>query len=105
MGRVDVELAREILRYFLRNPQAIDTQQGIARWRLLDQAIHHQMQQVSQAMEWLVTEGFLVRVPTTAPEDAVFRLNRERTEQTREFVEGKAEERRKAPGPKRLRRE
>lgn len=39
--RVDSKLALEILQYYLRHPEAADTLEGVARWRLLEQRIHH----------------------------------------------------------------
>ena len=62
MQRRPVEdIARDILSYFLRNPQAADDLEGIARWRLLRQTIHRDVEETSQALDWLVQHEFLSR--------------------------------------------
>jgi hypothetical protein len=71
------QLARDILSYFVRNPQAADTLEGIARWRLLEEAIHQSIEGTSQALSWLVSEGFLVEI-SIGGRNRVFRLNPER---------------------------
>lgn len=53
------EIARQILGYFLRNPQAADSLEGIARWRLLEEHIHRSLQQTDAALTWLVSRGYL----------------------------------------------
>lgn len=67
---------QEILRYFLRNPQAVDSLEGIARWRLMDERIHRDVEEIRQALRGLVARRLLVEesVPGAAP---VFRLNKE----------------------------
>jgi hypothetical protein len=80
------ERAKEILNYFVRNPRAADTVEGVARWRLLDQTIHRTVDETHQALEWLVAEGFLSRA-TTAGTGTIFSLNTERQAQARRFLE------------------
>jgi hypothetical protein len=70
-------LAREILAYFLRNPQSADDLHGITRWRLLDQMIHHALHDTRAALDLLVKEGFLTKESITGS-DPIFRLNSER---------------------------
>jgi hypothetical protein len=84
-------LAREILAYFLRNPQCADDLGGITRWRLLDQMIHHALQDTRAALELLVEQGYLTRESTTGS-DPIFRLNTERRDEALSFVEDKTEE-------------
>lgn len=71
---VDWSTVRDILRYFRRNPQAADTIEGVARWRLLDERIERNVTQVSRAIEWLVCRGFVVQ-EFTSPSTSIFRLN------------------------------
>jgi len=80
--------AREILAYFLRNPAAADSVEGIARWRLLEEAIHHKVLETQKALEWLVEQGFLIEVaePHTG---RLFRLNPERQGQAEALLEAK----------------
>ncbi len=58
---VDLKLAKDILRHYLRNPQVVDSLEGVARWRLLDERIHETVAEVQKALEWLVDQGFLER--------------------------------------------
>lgn len=98
--RFDRELARDIIRYYLRNPRALDTLEGIARWRLLDERIHRTIREVREATSWLIERGLL-------EEDAAGRrrligLNRERLEEARRFAGGEEEtegERESGSGP------
>lgn len=84
---VDLEVAQQILRYFRRNPNAADTVEGVARWRLLDERIRSNVESVVQAMAWLVSEGLLVSdARRFGP--AVFRLNTEEIEKAQAFLEG-----------------
>jgi hypothetical protein len=52
-------MAKEILRYFLRNPEAADSLEGIASWRLLDETIRRRVDDARDALDWLVAEGYL----------------------------------------------
>ena len=69
--------AMEILSYFTRNPQAADSLEGIARWRLLDEAIHRSVQETETALGWLVDRGYLIESsrPGIKP---IYRLNPDR---------------------------
>ena len=69
--------AREILSYFVRNPQAADTLDGIVRWRLLSEVVHRKVEETSVAIEWLVEQGLLLetRSPGVGP---IFSLNPEK---------------------------
>jgi hypothetical protein len=54
---------RQILSYFVRNPGAADSLEGIARWRLLEESIHRSVQETERALSWLVKEGYLLAIP------------------------------------------
>lgn len=84
-------LAREILAYFLRNPQSADDLHGITRWRLLDQMIHHALRDTRNALELLVKEGYLTKESITGA-DPIFRLNTDRQTDAQTFVNDEAEE-------------
>lgn len=62
----DVDQAREILQYFVEHPQASDDLEGIARWRLLQQHITWQVEQVRRALELLVHLDLLCQQETAA---------------------------------------
>lgn len=78
-------LAKEILAYFLRNPQCADDLHGITRWRLLDQMIHHALHDTRDALDLLVQQGFLTKESITGS-DPIFRLNSERQTAALSFV-------------------
>ena len=84
-------LAREILAYFLRNPQCADDLHGITRWRLLDQMIHHALQDTRAALDLLVTNGYLTKEGITGS-NPVFRLNTDKRSEALSFVKDKDEE-------------
>jgi hypothetical protein len=77
---------QEVLGYFFRNPKAVDTLEGIARWRLKDQAIRHSVVQTDKALRWLVVHRFLEETsgPGLAP---VFKLASDRIDAARDFLE------------------
>ena len=54
-------MVKEVVRHFLRHPQVVDTLEGIAHWRLLQESIHHTVEEVDEALEWLVSRELLVR--------------------------------------------
>jgi len=78
-------MAKEILGYFLHNPQAADSLEGIARWRLLEEAVQRRVESTDQALTWLVAHGFLRKV-STAGTGAIFSLNRERQAEAERFL-------------------
>jgi hypothetical protein len=69
-----IHTAKEVLRYFLRNPQTADNLEGVARWRLLSQAIHTSVEETNGVLEWLVREGYLLKIAPRSSEP-VFCLN------------------------------
>jgi hypothetical protein len=79
------EMAREILRYFLRNPQAADSFEGVARWRLIEEVVRRRVEGTHKALGWLVRHGFLREV-STAGTVAIFRLNPERQAEAERFL-------------------
>jgi hypothetical protein len=77
--------AREVLHYFVRNPQAADTLEGVARWRLLQEAVYRGLRETRQALDWLVARGYLKRVSTPHSE-GIYQLNLDRATQARHFL-------------------
>lgn len=75
----DLTVTRQVLSYFVRNPQAVDSLEGIARWRLLDEAIHVQVSAAREALGWLVARGVLREVAGPGHQP-VFSLDPERKE-------------------------
>jgi len=67
-------VAVEILSYFIRNPQAADGLESIARWRLLGEAIYRRVDETHAALEWLVARGFLIETSSSVV-SPIYRLN------------------------------
>ena len=51
----------EVLAYFLQHPAAADSLEGIARWRVQQESVPRIVEQVDQALAWLVKEQLLLR--------------------------------------------
>ncbi len=83
---VDFNVAREILRFYLRNPQAADAVEGLARWRLLDERIYSTLEEVTRAVSWLVSQGLLVKEPILSSKP-VFRFNESERTRSESFVQ------------------
>ncbi|MGH9447102.1 MAG: hypothetical protein ACRD3O_15410 [Terriglobia bacterium] len=58
----------DVLGYFLRNPQASDDLEGVARWRLPSEVIHRSVEETSLALERLVQDGFLLKLASLGSE-------------------------------------
>jgi hypothetical protein len=80
------ELAKQILAYFLRHPKGADDLRGVATWRLLDQMIHQTLEETRDALEWLVSEGYLISDSTTGSE-RIFRLNKDKRKEAEQYLE------------------
>jgi hypothetical protein len=78
------DIAKDVLEYFLRNPQAADDLEGVARWRLMSQMIYRDVEETSQALDWLVEKGLLTRI--SRPGSAFFRLQADQRAGAEAFV-------------------
>src|SRR5262249_48982539 len=78
-------IAREILSYFLRNPQAADTVEGIVRWRLLNEAVHRKVDETRIALARLVESGYLIQTPQVGI-DSIFMLNPEKRDDVQRLL-------------------
>ena len=78
-------MAREILRYFVRNPHAADSLEGVARWRLMDEMIHRKLRETEEALEWLTAQGYL-KASIAAGGTRTFRLNPEPGKDVERFL-------------------
>ena len=67
-------IAKEIMSYLYQRPMAADTLDGIAYWRLVQQAITKNVGLVEQALEQLVREGKVAK-NTRNHRDAIYFLN------------------------------
>jgi hypothetical protein len=85
-NRAEPEVAVQILNYFGRNPQAVDSLEGIVRWRLMQEQIHRTVRETELALEWLVQRGF-VSEERRVSAGALYKLNPEKIEEIQEFLE------------------
>jgi hypothetical protein len=88
--RSEPEIARQVLSYFVRNPRAADTLEGIARWRLLEEQLQTSLRQTDSAIRWLVEQRYLevvqpvssvrlYRLDPLRKKDALHFLSRQKT--------------------------
>jgi hypothetical protein len=78
-------VSKEVLSYFVRHPEAADSLEGIARWRLLDELTRRTVDETAAALKWLVAHGFLVEIsPSASP--PIYRLNATKIAEAKKFV-------------------
>ena len=75
----------EVLDHFVRNPQAADTLEGVARWRLLRETVHRSVEETAEALEWLVAEGLLNETSTTYSKP-IYSLNPQVIDEAKELL-------------------
>jgi hypothetical protein len=85
-GAANVDVAKDILRYFLRNPGAVDSVKEIARWRLMQEAVRRSVEETQQALKWLAAEGYVSEENLVGVE-SIYQLNPERRAEAASFVE------------------
>lgn len=87
-GRDDAvkNCARNVLRYFLRNPQAADSLEGVAKWRLAEEHVHQTVQTTSRALQLLVDKGYLVE-RRSALTGKFFALDKENRREAERFAQ------------------
>ena len=95
----ELPAVREILDYFLRNPAAVDSLTGIARWRLMEDFVERSVDATQAALNWLVHEGYVQKLENVG-RDRMFRLNAKNRKAAEVFLKG-AGKRRKPNKPKR----
>jgi hypothetical protein len=78
-------ICKEVLSYFVRNPQAADTLEGIARWRLLDELARRKVDETAAAVKWLVAHGYLLEISSSASA-AIYRVNEPKLAEAKLFV-------------------
>jgi hypothetical protein len=83
--RPQVKVSKEILSYFLRNPEAADDLEGVARWRLLNETIYRSVEETKNALEWLVKQGFLLKAAKGSTA-TMYRLNRQESTRAKSFL-------------------
>lgn len=79
------QIVKQILSYFVRNPKAADSLEGVTHWRLLEEQVHRTFQETEKALSWLVTQGFLQEIQGSGSA-RIFRLNPERSKDAVQFL-------------------
>ena len=82
----NVAVAKEILRYFLRNPQAVESLTEIARWRLMQEQIRRTVEETQMALQWLIAEGY-VQEEVHLGTARLFQLNPARKRDAERFLQ------------------
>lgn len=75
----------EIMKYFLQNPDAADTLEGIASWWLVGQKIDYEIDKVSESINELIHKGYII--PTVRAKTNYYRLNMEKRTEIEEIVD------------------
>jgi hypothetical protein len=69
-----MEVEKFVLRYFVQNPQAADSVEGIVRWRLLEQVAASTVDETHDALRRLVDQGLLTEESAPGMQ-TLYRLN------------------------------
>lgn len=81
------ERVAEILRYFVEHPNAVDSLEGIANWRLGHMSSRNRMR-TSEALTKLVALGLIEEISILGS-GPVFRLNEANVSAAQEFLAGR----------------
>jgi hypothetical protein len=90
--KVQPKLARDLLKLYLTNPTLVETTEGLARWRLADQLLDKTIRETEQALEWLVSRGFLRQISGRRGR-TVFMMNPDRRDEAQHWIGRGSEER------------
>jgi hypothetical protein len=86
----NMPVTKEVLRYFLSNPDAADSLTELARWRLMQETVRRSVEETREALNYLIAEGY-VREETRLGTESLFQLNSARRKDAESFLD---------PGPK-----
>jgi hypothetical protein len=75
----------QILDYFLRHPEAVDSADGIAHWRLLGEVSQLSLAETEEGLGWLVSRGYLREVAVPGSRH-VYALNPEMQDEATQFL-------------------
>lgn len=79
-------LARDVLACFLRSPQGVDSLEGIARFRLEQHAVLVTVEQVEEALGWLVVQGYLEQHTSLGASAPYYKLNESKVSDAQRVV-------------------
>jgi len=86
----NVPIAKEILRYFLRHPEAADSLTELSRWRLMEETVRRSVENTLAALDWLIAEGY-VRQETRIGTESLYLFNSARRADAESFLEEAAQ--------------
>jgi hypothetical protein len=86
----NVPIAKEILGYFLRNPEAADSLKELSRWRLMQETVRRSVENTQEALNWLIAEGYL-REETRVGTENLYVLNPSRRAEAESFLEERSQ--------------
>jgi hypothetical protein len=72
--RMQLDVAKDILNYFLDHPGAVDSLEGIAMWRLMEEMLQRRIAETREAVEWLAGQGYLESIDRQSG-DALYKFN------------------------------
>lgn len=78
-------IAKDVLSYFLRNPESAESLTGLARWRLMQESVRRSVETTRSAVEWLVAEGYL-QEETREGTEKLLRLDPERRKEAEDLL-------------------
>jgi len=78
---------RAVLTYFLDHPETVDSVEGIARWRLTQELIERTVRETAEAVNWLVSRGFLIE-SSTPTSGGLYSLNDEKRCEAERLAKG-----------------
>jgi hypothetical protein len=86
----NVPIAKEILGYFLHNPEAADSLKELSRWRLMQETVRRSVENTQEALNWLIAEGYL-REETRVGTENLYVLNPARRAEAESFLEERSQ--------------
>ncbi len=75
---------------YVENPDLVDSLEGLARWRLLEDLVQRHVNETSEALRWLVDQGYLETIGGRPGVQTMYRLNAERSTDAKRLVAGPA---------------
>ncbi len=79
-------IAKDVLSYFLRNPDSAESLTELARWRLMQEMVRRSVERTRSAVEWLIAEGYLKEEIREGTE-TLLRLDPDRREDAQSVIE------------------
>ena len=85
--KTEHEIAYIILKYLARHPLSKDTLQGLADWWIMKEQVDYAVEQVSNALEFLVSKDLIIE-KRDQYQDKYYQLNTSKAEEIRLILTG-----------------